>query len=105
MLLATARRRNTMPHVMPSTAVVFTIVSLVLAIALPARASEQDALAISANIQQLHMPHGTIIDPMFLSGNPRDSGYNTIDRYTHAGDCATCPAAYLPAEPFRFQVT
>ena len=94
-----------MPHVMPSTAVVFTIVSLVLAIALPARASEQDALAISANIQQLHMPHGTIIDPMFLSGNPQDSGYNTIDRYTHGGDSAIWTGHYLAAEAFRFQVT
>ena len=94
-----------MPHVLTSTAAVCTLVAFVLAIALPASASEWDALAISANIQQLHMPHGTIIDPMFVSGNPQDSGYNTIDSYTRGGDSAIWTGHYLAAEAFRFRVT
>src|SRR5262245_13024960 len=105
MPLATARRRITLPHVMTSTAAVCIIVACVLAIALPARASEQDALAISANIQRLHMPHGTILDPMFVSGNPQDSGYRTIDHYTRGGDSAIWTGHYLAAEAFRFRVT
>src|SRR5436309_6657057 len=62
-----------------------------------AQASEQDALFISTNIQNLHLPHGTIIDPLFTSP------YSTlISRYTRGGDSALWTGHYLAAEAFRF---
>jgi hypothetical protein len=74
---------------------------LVLAsIALPANASEQDALAISANIQQRHMPNGTVIDPIFASATSQN-----IVAYTRGGDSAIWTGHYLAAEAFRYKVT
>lgn len=32
-----------------------------------AHGAESDALAISANIQAVHMPYGTILDPIYAS--------------------------------------
>jgi uncharacterized protein (TIGR03437 family) len=67
---------------------------------LPARASEADALAISAGIQARHMPFGTILDPMYAS-----PASNQIVGYTRCGDSALWTGAYLAAEAFRYKVT
>ncbi len=66
----------------------------------PARASEADALAISANIQAKHLPFGTILDPIYAS-----STSNQIVGYTRCGDSALWTGAYLAAEAFRYKVT
>ena len=68
-------------------------------------ASETDALTISANIQQFHMPYGSILDPVFASSDPASPDYSTIVGYTHAGDSAVWTGHYLAAEAFRYQVT
>ena len=83
---------------------------LVIALLLPAairttHASENDALAISGNIQQLHMPYGTIIDPVFASADPDSPEFDDIVRYTRAGDSAIWTGHYLAAEAFRYRVT
>jgi hypothetical protein len=64
------------------------------------RASEQDAVAISANIQQRHMPNGTVIDPVFASASSQ-----AIVAYTRGGDSALWTGHYLAAEAFRYRVT
>src|ERR1700693_1139624 len=66
----------------------------------PARASEADALAISANIQAKHLPFGTILDPIYASPSS-----NQIVGYTRCGDSALWTGAYLAAEAFRYNVT
>ncbi len=66
----------------------------------PARASEADALAISANIQAKHLPFGTILDPIYASPSS-----NQIIGYTRCGDSALWTGAYLAAEAFRYKVT
>jgi hypothetical protein len=66
----------------------------------PARAGEQDALAISANIRQRHMPNGTVIDPVFASASSQE-----IVAYTRGGDSALWTGHYLAAEAFRYKVT
>ena len=66
----------------------------------PARASEADAVAISAGIQARHMPFGTILDPMYAS-----PASNQIVGYTRCGDSALWTGAYLAAEAFRYKVT
>src|SRR5437667_6035464 len=68
-------------------------------------ASDSDALAISQNIQILHMPFGTILDPVFASSYPASPNYSQIVRYTRAGDSAIWTGHYLAAEPFRYKVT
>ena len=70
------------------------------ALALPLAAAESDALAISANIQARHMPHGTILDPVFASPSS-----DQIVSYTRCGDSATWTGHYLAAEAFRYKVT
>jgi uncharacterized protein (TIGR03437 family) len=65
-----------------------------------ARASEADALAISANIQTRHVPFGTILDPIFSSPTS-----NQIVGYTRCGDSALWTGAYIAAESFRYSVT
>ena len=65
-----------------------------------ARATEADALAISANIQALHNPYGTILDPIFTA-----SGSTQIAGYTRCGDSAIWTGHYLAAEAFRYNVT
>jgi len=79
-----------------------TLASLVIlcSIALPAAASEADALAISAAIQARHMPFGTITDPVYASATS-----NQIVGYTRCGDSALWTGAYLAAESFRYNVT
>ena len=63
-------------------------------------AGEQDALAISANIQAKHIPFATILDPIYDSATG-----NTIVGYTRCGDSALWTGAYLAAESFRYKVT
>jgi uncharacterized protein (TIGR03437 family) len=65
-----------------------------------APAAESDALAISANIQALHMPFGTIMDPIYASASSTQ-----IVAYTRCGDSALWTGAYLAAESFRYKVT
>ena len=66
----------------------------------PLRASEADALAISANIRAMHMPFGTILEPIFASPTSAQ-----IVAYTDCGDSALWTGAYLAAESFRYKVT
>ncbi len=74
----------------------FAIVALVI----PADATEANALAISANIQANHVPYGTVLDPIFAG--PASS---QIVGYTRCGDSAIWTGHYLAAEAFRYQVT
>jgi hypothetical protein len=82
--------------------VCIAIVSLLLIAcgAVQAKASEQDAVAISTTIQQRHMPNGTVIDPVFASAGSQD-----IVAYTRGGDSALWTGHYLAAEAFRYKVT
>ena len=66
----------------------------------PGRATEADALAITANIQARHLPFGTILDPIFTL---TDS--DQIASYTRCGDSALWTGHYLAAEAFRYKVT
>lgn len=75
------------------------IVCAVLLVA-PLRASEAEAVAISHNIQQRHLPHGLILDPQFAS--PESS---EIVAYIRGGDAAIWTGHYLAAESYRYQVT
>src|SRR5579871_3437702 len=65
-----------------------------------AHANETDALAISANIQALHLPFGTILDPIYASPTS-----NQVVGYTRCGDSAIWTGHYLAAEAFRYKVT
>src|ERR1700683_1579687 len=73
---------------------------LIAAWASQAKASEANALAISANIQATHVPYGTVLDPIFAG--PSSS---QIVGYTRCGDSAIWTGHYLAAEAFRYQVT
>ena len=75
-----------------------------LATALTSPASQDDAEAVSGDIQQLHMPFGTIIDPRFASTDPAETQLAT-NAYTHIGDAAIWTGHYLAAEAFRLKVT
>jgi uncharacterized protein (TIGR03437 family) len=77
-----------------------TFFALLGTLAIPAPASEHDALAISARIQAAHMPFGTILDPVFASPSS-----DQITGYTRCGDSALWTGAYLAAESFRYKVT
>lgn len=61
-------------------------------------AGELDALMISANIQNRHLPYGTVLDP-FVDQN------NAVTGFTRCGDSAIWTGHYLAAEVFRYQVT
>src|SRR5437867_11539342 len=80
----------------------FLVVLSILAGVRTIHASEVDALTISGNIQQWHMPHGTILDPRFASSDPASSD---VVGYTRAGDSAIWTGHYLAAEAFRYRVT
>ena len=67
---------------------------------LPALATEADAVAVSANIRALHMPFGTILNPIYASG-----ASDQIIGYTRCGDSALWTGAYLAAESFRYGAT
>lgn len=75
-------------------------VLVILSLICPARATEADALAISANIQAKHLPFGTILNPMYASPTS-----DQIVGYTRCGDSALWTGAYLAAEAFRYNVT
>jgi hypothetical protein len=62
--------------------------------------SENDALALSANIQAKHVPFGTVVDPIYASATS-----NEIVGYTRCGDSALWTGVYLAAEAFRYNVT
>jgi hypothetical protein len=82
----------------------WTILSILVAIR-PIHASEVDALTISQNIQRLHMPYGTVLDPVFASSDPSSPAYAELVGYTRAGDSAIWTGHYLAAEAFRYKVT
>jgi hypothetical protein len=67
--------------------------------------TQADADAISANIQALHMPYGTLADPGFASSDPTSPDYNTLATYNRTGDGAIWTGHYLAAESFRYGVT
>jgi hypothetical protein len=71
----------------------------------PLQASELDAVDISSNIQQLCMPYGTILSPVFASSDPASPDYSQLVSYTRAGDSAIWTGHYLAAEAFRYRVT
>jgi uncharacterized protein (TIGR03437 family) len=73
---------------------------LLAALISPARASDADALAITANIQAKHLPFGTVLDPVYASATS-----DQITGYTRCGDSALWTGAYLAAEAFRYNVT
>ncbi|MBI4446482.1 MAG: hypothetical protein HY645_11305 [Acidobacteria bacterium] len=82
------------------------LMAVALLAALPAvQASELEALAISDNIQQLHMPYGTILDPVFASSDPSSPDYRQIVSYARCADSAIWTGHYLAAEAFRYKVT
>jgi len=83
------------------------ILSIVLlaASAAAAYASEVDAVTIATNIDQFHMPYGTMIDPVFASSDPASPDYSHIVSYSRAGDSAIWTGHYLAAEAFRYHVT
>src|ERR1044071_6829250 len=84
----------------PSPGMLFRFWLYVLAAAVPAAAGEADALAISQNIQALHFPHATLLDPIFDS----PTGTRVVG-YTRCGDSAIWTGHYLAAEAFRYKVT
>lgn len=78
----------------------FAIATMLVAVAAPSRASENEALEISATIQARHLPHGTVLDPIMTT----PTGFE-IDRYTRGGDSAIWTGHYLAAEALRYGVT
>src|SRR5262249_41192993 len=74
---------------------IFTLVAVP-----PVIGSENDAITISQNIRQRHMPHGTILDPVFKTADSDE-----IDYYSRGGDSAIWTGHYLAAEAFRYRVT
>jgi hypothetical protein len=76
------------------------VIFCVLCVALPVRADEQDALAISKNIQQRHQLNGLIIDPVFAAPDSEE-----IVGYGRAGDSAIWTGHYLAAESLRYRAT
>jgi hypothetical protein len=67
--------------------------------------TQSEAEAISDNIQLLHLPYGTIVDPVFASSDPTSPGYSEVVAYSRAGDAAIWTGHYLAAEAFRWRVT
>src|SRR5262245_3952550 len=76
----------------------FAVLLLAAASALPA--GETEALAISETILNRHLPHGTIIDPVY---NTWDG--NQIVSYSRCGDSALWTGHWLAAESYRYAVT
>lgn len=74
--------------------------ALVLLLGARVSATEADALAISANIQALHLPFGTILNPIYAAPASQQ-----IVGYTRCGDSAIWTGHYLAAEAFRYNVT
>jgi hypothetical protein len=65
-----------------------------------AQAADQDALAILANLQALHLPFGTVLDPIFAAPSSTQ-----IVGYTRCGDSALWTGHYLASEAFRYATT
>jgi len=84
---------------------ILMIGALLLAGVKAIHASDLDAISFSNNIQQLHMPYGTILDPVFASSDPGSPEFRNIVGYTRAGDSATWTGHYLAAEAFRYKAT
>jgi hypothetical protein len=61
---------------------------------------ETQALRISENIREQHLPFGTVVSPMYESAE--SSGIAT---YTRCGDSAIWTGHWLAAESFRYAVT
>lgn len=78
----------------------FRLLIAALLAATSVSAGEIDALNISANIQSRHMPHGTILDPIFEAPDS-----DVIAHYTRCGDSALWTGFYLAAEAYRYNVT
>lgn len=68
--------------------------------ALCAQTVEQQALDISAQIPIKHLPHGSILNPVFSSPSSND-----IVSYTRCGDSAIWTGHWLAAESYRYAVT
>ena len=64
------------------------------------QAAEQDAAAISDTIFGRHLPHGTVLDPIFSSPTSTE-----IVGYTRCGDSATWTGHLLAAEALHYRVT
>jgi hypothetical protein len=83
---------------------VFFVLALMVATSLTVDStvygSENDAVAISNNIQQRHLPFGTILNPVFASPVS-----DQITGYTRAADSLVWTGHYLAAESFRYRVT
>lgn len=79
---------------------IFVSFAALWALAMPARSAESDAIAIANNIRAVHMPFGTVLDPMFASPTSTQ-----IVGYTRCGDSALWTGAFLAAEAFRYKVT
>jgi uncharacterized protein (TIGR03437 family) len=62
--------------------------------------SDADALAITASIQNHHLPFTTIVDPIYTTADSTQ-----IKGYTRCGDSAIWTGHYLAAEAFRYNVT
>jgi len=67
--------------------------------------TEASAVAITNRILAVHMPFGTVADPVFGSGDAASPDFNTIVTYDHAGDAAIWTGHYLAAEAIRARVT
>ena len=61
---------------------------------------EAEALALSENIRAQHLPHGTIIDPVFNAHDGQE-----IVSYSRCGDSAIWTGHWLAAESYRYAVT
>lgn len=81
-------------------AATLSTVAILGSMAFPAKASEADALAITARILDRHMPFGTVLDPIYAA-----PASDQIIGYTRCGDSALWTGAYLAAEAFRYKVT
>ena len=68
-------------------------------------ANEGDALAISANIQGAHTPFGTVIDPVYATGDSLSPDFWTLVGYSRAADAAIWTGHYLAAESYRYRVS
>lgn len=66
---------------------------------------EEEALKISKHVVEVSMPYGTVIDPVYESGDPENPGYNVIKHYTRGADAAIWTGHFLAAESYRYAVT
>jgi hypothetical protein len=73
---------------------------LLMALTMTTWSAESDALSISAGIRSRHLPHGTILDPMYEA-----PGSTVLSGYTRCGDSAIWTGHWLAAESYRWAVT